>query len=60
MNYTRKQLEFQRDLFSNMDALVTTITVASLVAFLNDMLTLYEERDALAVELTRTIVNSIR
>ena len=53
MNYTREQLEFQRDVYSNMGTFTTTVTVASLVAFLNDALALYKERDELTAKLAQ-------
>jgi len=55
MNYSIQQLTFQRDLYSEMATLrrnqMTTVTAASLAAFLDDLLNAYAERDALAAEL---------
>jgi len=62
MHYTRQSLEFQRGLYSELagkdSGYMTTVTTLSLVAFLDDMITLHEERDALTAELAQVKVGA--
>jgi len=55
MNYTVQRLTFWRDFYrvGMTEYQMVFVTAASLAAFLDDMLALYAERDALVAELER-------